>query len=97
MKTRNHKVFFIALEDVTNKIYSKQTSSFPCIPNRGTKYMVIFYIYITPMKSQSVPSEIKTRVATQAYRENVWVPSEKGIKPKFHQFDNEISNCFVIS
>jgi len=42
--TDTHLVFMSTV-DASGLIYSDQTGMFPCISNRGMKYVCIFYIY----------------------------------------------------
>ena len=82
---------FIALEDVTGKVYSDQTGKFPRTSSRGMKYIMVFYVYDAnyvcgiPLKNRTAEEFLR------AYKQMYTTLQSKGYAPRLHKLDNETS------
>ena len=82
----------MAVEDLSERIYTDQTGKFPKKSQQGGQYIMIAYIYncnaiiAKPLKNKT-ESELNC-----AYSEIYQLLEKKGFHPKFHRIDNKLSD-----
>ncbi len=87
---RTHCVYAKAIE-ITGQIYSDQTGRFPVTSSKGHKYIMIVYDYDSaailaePIKNRSKGELLRAYSAMHRHL------TERGLKPKLQELDNECS------
>jgi hypothetical protein len=86
---------FVALHEVTGKVFSDQTGRFPLTSNAGQNYLLLAYgfdsnyIHAEPIKSRSGPDIL------HAYQTAHALFTSRGLRPKLQRLDNEASNALL--
>ena len=80
---------FLQTVEISGKVYSDQTGSFPHNSIRGTKYIMILHDYDSnailaePLKNKSAAEQIKATTTLHLYLKT------QGLTPKMHVMENE--------